>query len=310
MGNWVRGIATFLIVHGAFDLVVGLLCLTEILTGFSLGSGGRPQLRSPATVAVLALFLLVYGVLQIWVGMRNRKYRSRTLGVVALSMGLLDPFAYACTIVFLAISILGLVAYLGREGTKAFEWGEAGCSVEEVQRALRDLRQSPPAGSHSNRGLIIALVVLAAPILFAVVGVVSVIAMYGVRKYIVNAKRAEAQTIAAELARGIARCANQRGHLPPTSGPVPADLAGVRGMKYQSAARDWMDEAFACAGFSLTHPQYFQYQWVKQGDHGGVVQAIADLDGDGQPDQEHRIVVVCEHGQCSLDAPSPAASAL
>ena len=147
-------------------------------------------------------------------------------------------------------------------------------------------------------------------IVVAIVGVLAALAIYGVRKYIVNAKRSEAQTVAAELARGIARCATQRGRLPPTSAPVPADLAYIKGMKYQSATRDWAEEAFVCAGFSLTDPQYYQYQWVKQSDSGGVVQAIADLDGDGQPDQEHRVEVVCERGQCSLGAAGPVGSAL
>ena len=305
MGDWVRGIATFFIVHGALDLAAGLLCLMGAFAGSSPGSGEPREPWSPAVLAVTALLLLGFGVLRIWAGVRNRRYRSRTLGVVAMSLGMLDPLVWSCTLVFLAMSVLGLVAYLGQEGTKVFEWGEAGCSVEEVKRALGELRGSALAGSHSNRGLIIALIALiAVPIVVAMVGVMTALAIYGARKYIVNAKRAEAQAVTAELARGIARCATQRGQLPPTSAPVPADLAHIRGMKYQSAARDWADEPFVCAGFSLTDPQYFQYQWVKQSDQSGVVQAIADLDGDGQPDGEHRVEVVCERGQCSLGAPA------
>ncbi len=311
MGTWVRGIAIALIVQGGLDLLAGLAWFGLLGAGTFTAPAERADPTGMVVVIGIGVLLLAFGVLRLWAGVENRRYRARTLGVVALAVGFLDPVTWSCSLLLLAIPVLGLVAYLGQEGTQVFQWGTSGRSPEEIRNLLADLRASKPADHGSHRTLMIVLIaVIGVPLVIATVGVMAALGIYGVRKYIVNAKRSEAQSVAAELARGIARCATQRGQLPPSSAQVPADLAHIRGTKYQSAPRDWTDEAFVCAGFSLANPQYFQYQWVKQSDSGGIVHAIADLDGDGQPDEEHHVAVVCERGQCSMGAPGPAGSAL
>jgi hypothetical protein len=173
MGNWVRGIATFFIVHGALDLAAGLVCMVAVLAGF--------ERKDPWLVGFAGVLLLAFGVLRIWAGVRNRQYRSRTLGVVAMSVGMLDPLVWSCTIVFLAMSVLGLVAYLGQEGAQVFAWGESGCSVEQVKRALDELRSSSPADARPSRGLIIALIaVIAVPTPIALVATMAALAIFTV----------------------------------------------------------------------------------------------------------------------------------
>jgi hypothetical protein len=60
-----------------------------------------------------------------------------------------------------------------------------------------------------------------------------------------------------------------------------------------SSPADWSDNAFACGGFSMADPQYFQYQWVKHNETTGEVTAKADLDGDGGFDVSLSVPISC-----------------
>jgi type IV pilus assembly protein PilA len=142
--------------------------------------------------------------------------------------------------------------------------------------------------------LVIFLAVLGA--LFVVLPVFSVLAIYGVRKYIANAKTAEARNSLGQIAKdavaayegapgttGHALCAS-------ASRSVPETASYIRGAKYQSSERDWMVDAprnagFACLRFSLDAPQYYMYSYraVGRGSAGDsfVATANGDLNGDG-----------------------------
>src|SRR5271155_3756499 len=101
-------------------------------------------------------------------------------------------------------------------------------------------------------------------IVVAIVGILSVLAIYGVRKYIANAKTAEARNSLGQIAKDAASTYDpKRGFCSSASRPVPANMTAVSGVKYQSTAEDWeVDHAqnggFACLKFSLDMPQYFQ----------------------------------------------------
>jgi hypothetical protein len=145
--------------------------------------------------------------------------------------------------------------------------------------------------------LIVVLVIVGFLGLVALIGIP--LAIFGVRKYIIQAKRAEGRNAIAVLAQGIARCPSAQGGrfaLPPTSRPVPPQLASVSGMKYQSAPADWQDEAYVCSGFRLADPQFFQYQWVRTSPTRGTVRATADLDGNADPDIQLEQEVSCADG--------------
>ncbi len=136
-------------------------------------------------------------------------------------------------------------------------------------------------------------------------GVMAALGIYGVRKYLVNAKSAEARAALPQFARAIVSCAKTAGALPPTSAAVPADLSSISGTKYQSTLEEWQSGAtLSCAGFRMTGPQYFQYRWVRLSAAHGYVEAVADLDGNGIADQPLRQQVRCSTAaDCLVEGP-------
>jgi hypothetical protein len=142
----------------------------------------------------------------------------------------------------------------------------------------------------------IVLIVLAAFAFVGIVflGVMAAVGVYGARQFIARSKGAEAHFSAGTLALGVStRCVEADGKLPPTSPAVPATLAPIRGTKYASTTADWAAPAFTCAGFSLSAPQYFRYQWIQLSPTTGEVVAEGDLDGDGRVDSSVKIPITC-----------------
>lgn len=142
-------------------------------------------------------------------------------------------------------------------------------------------------------------------IVVAIIGVLAALAIYGVRKYLANAKTAEARTAIGRIAKDAASAwdresmsagvinpgeskVNSR-RLCPSSTRVPTDLADVGNKKYQSAVGEWKNEGWACLRFSMEGPQYFQYQYQATASNPGVAgdnfTAIAhgDLNGNELP---------------------------
>jgi type IV pilus assembly protein PilA len=151
--------------------------------------------------------------------------------------------------------------------------------------------------------VVLIVVVVGGPF---VLGIVSALAIYGLRKYMQNAKGAEATAALQAWSKGMVACGEREGHLPPSSAAVPASLASIAAMKYQSAPTEWTDAAFACTGFSMSGPQYFQYQWLQESDSRGVLHALADLDGDGRAEESFAVSVSCTGGHCTASGPAPA----
>jgi hypothetical protein len=144
----------------------------------------------------------------------------------------------------------------------------------------------------------LAVSLLAVP---AIIGIGSAIAIFGVRKYLINAKQAEARNVLVQMAKGMASC-GARGDLPETSDWVPSDIAMIKGKKYQSDPLDWSGKpAFACGGFAFSGPQYFRYRWLQATTASGQFEAEADLDGDGLPDNAMQLGLHCVAGACVIE---------
>ncbi len=114
-------------------------------------------------------------------------------------------------------------------------------------------------------------------------GRTAALAIYGVRKYIADAKAAEARNSLGQIAKdyvtlwedGKPRAKRKLVSFPPVPTVVP------RGTKYPSTAADW--KPWLPLSFSLEMPQYFQYEVraAKDGESAEIL-ARGDLDGDGK----------------------------
>jgi type IV pilus assembly protein PilA len=133
-----------------------------------------------------------------------------------------------------------------------------------------------------------------------IVGVLAVLAIYGVRKYIASSKTAEARnalgqishdaTMAFEREQGgtAVLSAKQASallrKLCVTSSAVPASAPAAT--KYQSKTTDWSgDPGWKCLKFSLEQPQYFSYQYTASDTTSTAgayaITAHGDLNGNG-----------------------------
>ncbi len=144
-------------------------------------------------------------------------------------------------------------------------------------------------------------------IVVAIVGILAVLAIYGVRKYLANAKTAEARNSLGQIGKDAAAAYEKEsmaGTVLPTSqsaafsrslcactgAPVPAAQASIAGRKYQSSPTEWNQGAatntcWACVKFSMDQPQYYMYNYVSPGTGSSgdsfTATANGDLNGDG-----------------------------
>ena len=146
-------------------------------------------------------------------------------------------------------------------------------------------------------------------IVVAIIGILAVLAIYGVRKYLANAKTAEARNSLGQMAKDETSAFEKESMAGATLGPgsvaglsralcvtpsasVPSSATKIKGQKYQSdqtAGKDWNADAttagkgFACLKFAMDAPQYYQYEVVLAKDGKSVdVLARGDLNGDGK----------------------------
>jgi type IV pilus assembly protein PilA len=140
-------------------------------------------------------------------------------------------------------------------------------------------------------------------IVVAIVGVLAALAIYGVRKYLLNAKTAEARNAVGQMAKD-AKTAYERESMgfsiltgggsvgasnnlcASATATVPAAIASVAGSKYQSTAAEWDADkltpgvGFACLKFSVTDPQYYMYEYTTPNATSFSASAYGDLNGD------------------------------
>jgi len=143
-------------------------------------------------------------------------------------------------------------------------------------------------------------------IVVAIIGVLAALAIYGVRKYLLNAKTAEAKEGIGRMAKDAA--AAYEGErmdptvlplgtttgithrlCPPAAAMVPSSEGAIRGKKYQSSPGEWNAAGWECLKFSMRDPQYYMYNYVAPagGGSGAVGEqftalAFGDLNGDGK----------------------------
>jgi type IV pilus assembly protein PilA len=148
--------------------------------------------------------------------------------------------------------------------------------------------------------LIVGLVIGAISI--PILGIMAALGIYGVRRYLVAAKTAEAKNTVGAIARA-AQAAYEREdpatgkhHLCASAKPVPALVpAAAKYMPSSAAGADFhagnANVGWPCLRFDMTSPFYYQYHyqqgsgWVAPanapGPDGFEAAAVGDLDGNG-----------------------------
>lgn len=138
-------------------------------------------------------------------------------------------------------------------------------------------------------------------IVVAIVGILAALAIYGVRKYMANAKSAEARNSLGQITKDAASAYN-REHMAAAiiadgagagvsnqlckaaAKKVPDDKAKIKGQKYQSFASEWdegdKDTGWQCLKFSMAQAQYYMYGYVVPTTTTFTATAEGDLDGD------------------------------
>ncbi len=138
-------------------------------------------------------------------------------------------------------------------------------------------------------------------IVVAIIGVLAALAIYGVRKYLTNAKTAEARSALGRISKdaqtaweresmdstplGLGLTAANARALCPTGAPVPATVADIANKKYQSSPADWNGTGWSCLKFTMDGPQYFQYVYTRAGagttaGDSFLAEAHGNFDGD------------------------------
>jgi hypothetical protein len=141
-------------------------------------------------------------------------------------------------------------------------------------------------------------------------GILIGLSVFGVRRYIQDAKTAEARATIGEIARAYGVALREPPPVGKKAAPrklvsLPAVPAAVpRGTKYQSSAADW--QAWAPIHFAFTEPQYFQYEVVAAKDgKSAEILARGDLNGDGKSSLFRiKIALDPKTGQLTASEPS------
>ena len=149
---------------------------------------------------------------------------------------------------------------------------------------------APKPGKPRMPGWLVAVVLTIGIVVILGMAVVAL----GVRSYVRFvrlSKMAEARMMVGKMGRDVAESFDATGRLcPSASKPVPIDVDSVRGRSYQSSPAEWavdgsVNAGFACLGFAVSDPQYYQYDYKStgSGSPGSSFRAIGqgDLDGDG-----------------------------
>ena len=142
-------------------------------------------------------------------------------------------------------------------------------------------------------------------IVVAIVGVLAALAIYGVRRYILNSKTAEARNAVGQMAKDGSAAYSREGmaatvlalgdstgvtnRICGTATAVPANKGSIQGKKYQSKPSEWATgdqfTGWTCVKFSMQDPQYYMYNYLASGSATSgdsfTAQGQGDLDGNG-----------------------------
>jgi hypothetical protein len=144
MGH-IRAVAILMIIQGALEFLmgfglIGLLFFMMTMLKEMKHDGSSPNMPFLPIVVIygsMAAAGFLASLLHIWAGIKNLRFRGRTFGIAALACGCLSVFTFYCSLTTIALAVYGLIVYLNRESTEAFQRGESGQTPDQVYAAFQ-----------------------------------------------------------------------------------------------------------------------------------------------------------------------------
>jgi len=156
-------------------------------------------------------------------------------------------------------------------------------------------------------------------IVVAIVGILAALAIFGVKKYLTNAKTAEARNALGQIGKdataawsreimkasvlGDSEAVAGANQLCTSATPVPAAMTSVQGKKYQASTASGADfnsgsatAGWTCLKFSMQEPQYYQYNYTSTPGASFAAIAQGDLNGDGTTFSKFQLDAVIRNG--------------
>jgi len=148
-------LAILMIVQGGFEIFMGLIqvaCavfMTAIIrTDFQtiqedLPDGAAEPISAETMSWIMtsayggiAAICLLAALLHIWAGIRILGYRGRTLGIIALIVGMASSITCYCAPTAIALGVYGLIVLLNSEVKNAFAMRQQGYSKTQIEDAF------------------------------------------------------------------------------------------------------------------------------------------------------------------------------
>lgn len=134
-------VATGLTVQGGLELVMAFALLAGAMDS---DTKAPSSLYDGLMLRVAPPLLLLGGALKAFAAARNRRFRSRGIGLMALWSALPTALVWLCAPTGLALFGYGIIVYGDPTSREAFALGDKSMSPQEIERAL-SLQAERPA---------------------------------------------------------------------------------------------------------------------------------------------------------------------
>jgi hypothetical protein len=148
MVGQVTAVAILMIVQGVLEIGIGLLLLVmSVFIPMMMEEAVKQQPQPPppgldafplqvmtTVYAAMASAGILAGIIHIIGGIMGLRYRGRTLGIVALLLGLVSVATCYCSVTTIGLAVYGLIVYFNADVAHAFELASQGMPVSEIKR--------------------------------------------------------------------------------------------------------------------------------------------------------------------------------
>lgn len=139
----VRVVAILNCVQGGLEIPLGLmLTVAAVFVPWAIrqdranGGGAEPPPEMEwilgAGYGIIGGALLICGILRIYAGIQNYRFRQRTVGLVSFFVGLASMIACYCAPTSIGVLVYGLIVYMNPAVKAAFEMGKQGMSGDQI----------------------------------------------------------------------------------------------------------------------------------------------------------------------------------